>query len=140
MLVGILNRAWADGVPTDSKLWPVVQLEKWPKAENVMGIAAGTPLSLLGSAVLRAHFSDIDARAPGAEVLVRCNIFPQGSTDWHGIIISAEALDCKERGGLGHKVTQRELTYLRVLECVVFGQRSLTAAERTNHIESNKQQ
>ncbi len=107
MLVGVLNRAWADGVPTDSLLWPVVQLEKWPEADNVMGIAAGTPLRLLGSAVLRVHFSDIDARAPGAEVLVRCRIFPKGSTDWHGLIIGAEARDCKERGGLGHRVTER---------------------------------
>ena len=72
-----------------------------------MGIAAGTPLSLLGSTVLRVHFCDIDTRAPGAEVLVLCEIFPKGSTDWHGLIIGAEALDCKERGGLGHRVTQR---------------------------------
>ena len=105
MLVGILNRAWADGVPTASDLWLVVQLKRWSKAEYVMGIAAGTPLSMLGSAVLRVHFADIDARAPGADVLVRCKFFPQGSTDWHGIIIGAEALDCKERGGLGRKVT-----------------------------------
>ena len=72
-----------------------------------MGIAAGKPLSLVGSAVLRVHFCDIDSRAPRVEVLVRCKIFPKGSTDSHGLIIGAEALDCRERGGLGHRVTER---------------------------------
>ncbi len=137
--MGILNRAWADGVPTDSKFWPVVQIEKWPKVENVMGIAAGTPLSLLGSAVLGVHFCDNDTRAPGLEVLVRCKIFPKGSTDWHGLIIGAEALDCKERGGLGHRVTERA----HVLEGI--GVRCprterLNSGRTDDRIGSNKQQ
>ena len=72
-----------------------------------MGIAAGKPLTLAGSAVLLVHFCDIDSRLPDVEVLVRCKIFPKGSTDWHGLIIGAEALDSKERGGLGHRVTER---------------------------------
>ena len=72
-----------------------------------MGIAAGKPLTLAGSAVLLVHFCDIDSRLPDVEVLVRCKIFPKGSTDWHGLIIGAEALDCTERGGLGLRVTER---------------------------------
>ena len=81
MLVGMLNKCWADKIPSDNNAWPVVQLEKWPRAENVMGIAAGKPLSLVGSAALRVRFCDVDSRAPGVEVLVRCNIFPKGLTD-----------------------------------------------------------
>ncbi len=30
MLVGMLNKCWAEKIPSDSKTWPVVQLEKWP--------------------------------------------------------------------------------------------------------------
>ena len=52
-------------------------------------------------------FFDIDTRLPDVEVLIRCKIFPKGSTDWHRLIIGAEALDCKERGGLAHRVTER---------------------------------
>ena len=102
MLVGMLNKCWDEKTPRDSKLWPVIQLEKWPQAEMVMGIAAGKPLTLAGSAVLRVIFFDIDTRLPDVEVLVRCKIFPKGSTDWHGLIIGAEALDC-----LAHRVTER---------------------------------
>ena len=80
---------------------------KWPQVEMVIGIAAGKPLTLAGSAVPLVHFCDIDSRLPDVEVLVRCKIFPNGSTDWHGLIIGAEALDCKERGGLAHRVTER---------------------------------
>ena len=107
MLIGMLNKCWEEKTPRDSKLWPVIQLERWPQAEMVMGIAAGKPLTLAGSAVLLVHFCDIDSRLPDVEVLVRCKIFPKGSTDWHGLIIGAEALDCKERGGLAHRVTER---------------------------------
>jgi hypothetical protein len=106
MLIGMLNKCWEEGITPDSKDWPIVQLEKWTNAEMVMGIAAGTPLTLAGSAILRVSFCDVDERVPAREVNVRCKIFPKGSTDWHGLIIGAEALDCKERGGLGHRVTE----------------------------------
>ena len=103
----MLNKCWDEKTPRNSKLWPVIQLGKWPQAEMVMGIAAGKPLTLAGSAVLLVNFCDIDTRLPDVEVLIRCKIFPKGSTDWHGLIIGAEALDCKERGGLAHRVTER---------------------------------
>ena len=48
MLVGMLNKCWAENIPSSSELWPVVQLEKGPQAEMVMGIAAGKPLTLAG--------------------------------------------------------------------------------------------
>ena len=35
MLLGMLNKCWAEKIPSDSKLWPVVQLEKWLQAERV---------------------------------------------------------------------------------------------------------
>ena len=107
MLCGMPNKSLEDGIARDSKSWPIVQLERWPLPELVMGIAAGKPLTLAGSAILRVNFCDIDSRVPDAEVLIRCKIFPRGSTDWHGLIIGAEALDCAERGGLGHRVTER---------------------------------
>ena len=48
MLIGMLNKCWAEHTPRDSKLCPVIQLEKWPQAEMVMGIAASKPLTLAG--------------------------------------------------------------------------------------------
>jgi hypothetical protein len=75
MLCGMLNKSFEDGIARDSKNWPIVQLEKWPKPEMVMGIAAGKPLTLAGSAILRVNFCDIDSRVPDAEVLIRCIFF-----------------------------------------------------------------
>jgi hypothetical protein len=73
--------------------------------ETVTGIARGAIVELIGAAVLRVKMLKL-AETTGPTILVRCKVFAKGTSDWHGLILGASALEPAPQG-LGHRVTQR---------------------------------
>ena len=74
--------------------------------EVVIGLAASAPIALKGGAVIRMTLVDI-SKKKSKEILVRVKICAKGSSDFGGIILGGRALDCAERGGLGHRTTDK---------------------------------
>ena len=62
-------------------------------------------MELIGAAVLRVKMLEL-GKTTGPTILVRCKVFAEGTSDWHGLILGASALEPAPQG-LGHRVTQR---------------------------------
>ena len=52
-VVGLLNFAAQQGIKSRDERYPVLQLEKWAKKEQVAGVAKAKPVQLVGAVVLR---------------------------------------------------------------------------------------
>jgi len=105
-VTGLINCALKSGVAANDEKFPVVQLERWPLAEVVNGIAKGAPVPLLGGVVFKVTLlvgREVASAKEGPTILVRAKICAAGTSDWHGIILGGRALDCAERKGLGFK-------------------------------------
>ena len=87
----------------DDPRFPVMQLESFSEAEEVNGIAAGKPVKIVGSVVLKVGLPDLKYEIQ-TEVRIRFKISKAGTSDWHGFILGAKALDHGSRGGLGLSV------------------------------------
>jgi hypothetical protein len=79
----------------------VAHVSDLSKPESFRGVAAGKLVPMLGSVALRVCMLEVGENA-GLDVLIRFEVCKAGSTDWVGFILGARALDCVERGGLGH--------------------------------------
>eukprot|EP00969_Alexandrium_andersonii_P246095 10874886-Alexandrium_andersonii.AAC.1 len=53
LLVGCINRADENGLSAGDPRHPIVQLERHPEAEAIVGIAKGRVVQVLGAVVLR---------------------------------------------------------------------------------------
>ena len=85
----------------NDKKHPVKVLETWKRSEEIIGVAGGAVVPLLGGVVLEFQFLD-DGEPTGPAVRARFKIAEEGKTDkWCPIILGARALDCVEKGGLG---------------------------------------
>ena len=102
LVIGLINHAKSRQIKTDDPRYPILQMEWWPETERVAGVAAGKTIVLLGAVVLRVQMTELGKKT-GPEILVRAKIFEKNGTDWHGLILGGQALDCVERGGLGHR-------------------------------------
>ena len=100
VVVGIRNKALSDGISPSSPNYPIVQLEKWPHDEVINGVASGKPVPLLGGVVLRIMFREV-GKETGPTIEARFKICRNGTSDFHGLILGARALDHVRRGGLG---------------------------------------
>ena len=100
IVVSILNQNQQAGIRLNQEEHPIKALEKWEKGESLRGVKAGAPIPLLGSVVLALTMKKLGSNT-GPTVIARFKIWPQGSTDWVGMILGGRALDCQERGGLG---------------------------------------
>ena len=66
------------------------------------GIVGGKSLGIIGGVVLNLTMLKL-GEASGPECLVRFKVTEAGGADgWVGFILGARAIDCPERGGLGH--------------------------------------
>ena len=101
LVVQILNEQKEKGVRLDDSRHPIVQLEKWQHDEELRGIVGGQSVPLVGSVVLKVGMLEL-CSSTGPCIEVRFKICAAGSTDWVGFTLGARALDCSERGGLGH--------------------------------------
>jgi len=103
LVVGMIKCALNQGIQPDQDAFPIAQLEKWPMPEVVTGIAVRAPI---GGVVLRVRLKDISGKKHH-DILVRAKICGQGLSDFGGLILGGRALDCAERGGLGHRTTDK---------------------------------
>ena len=106
-LVALLNCAVKRGLSSTDPAFPVLQMERWPEAEEVSGVAKEKPVQLLGAVVLQVGLGRVGANKNILFVPVRCKIFAAGSCDWHGLILGGRTLDLVSRGGLGLRATGR---------------------------------
>jgi hypothetical protein len=105
-LVALLNCAAKRGLSPTDPTYPVLQMERWPEAEEVSGVAKEKPVQLLGAVVLQVRLGRVGTNKNIPFVPVRCKIFAAGSCDWHGLILGGRTLDLVSRGGLGLRATE----------------------------------
>ena len=74
--------------------------------EYVHGIASGASVPLKGAVVLRVWLMEgksVENATEGPEIFVRCKVAARGTSDWHGLILGGQALDCEAKRGLGFR-------------------------------------
>ena len=106
LIAAMITYALNNGVLPNDKRFQIAQLEKWPLQECVQGLAKSSPVDLKGGAVLRVALVDMSGQK-SKSILVRVKICAVGTVGFNGLILGGRALDCVERGGLGH-VTSRK--------------------------------
>ena len=104
-VVGMINAAREKGIKADAPEFPIVQLERWDRKEEVTGVAAGAVVQVVGAVVLRVQLILV-SKQPGPSLLVRAKIFSSGSSEFKGLILGGRALDCEANGGLGFRPMQ----------------------------------
>ena len=106
LIAAMITYALNNGVLPNDKRFPIAQLEKWPLQECVQGLAKSTPVDLKGGAVLRVALVDMSGQK-SKNILVRVKICAAGTVGFNGLILGGRALDCVERGGLGHVTSNK---------------------------------
>ena len=107
LVIGMMNRCATLGIPPDSPEYPIVALEKWKCVEHVEGVAAGRPVNLLGSVVIKVLLGyDRNGMKP-VQPDVRCKIFEAGTASFMGIILGGRTLDAVPQGGMGLQIREK---------------------------------
>jgi len=101
-LVGMMKLAARKGISPKDARYPVVALERWPDPEYVVGISRTDPVPIIGSAIIRVEFPDMQKPGKnGPTAQIRVKIFPNNLTTFQGLLLGAPALEPTWLGGLG---------------------------------------
>ena len=81
--------------PND-EVWPLVALQHWGANEDATGVAANSPLTIIGRCVLKTIFIGMDGRK--ATEFCAFKLFKAGCCGWKGAILGGPALESEPLG------------------------------------------
>ena len=84
----VFNRAAEEGIPLRDKRHPIIRFEKWEQPEHLRGVAAGTPVPMLGSVVINVSMLEL-GKSTGPDVWMRFKVCKQVTPI--GLVSSSEA-------------------------------------------------
>ena len=93
----------------ESEQYPVVGAQRFISQPRIDGVAAGSPITVKYSIVLRAEFVPAGAKNGPVRALY-FTVFPKGTCQVPGVIVGFPALDC-EPSGLGWQVQHTVHTF-----------------------------
>ena len=113
IVVQKINEARRMGIKPGDVRHPIARLEAWRTKESVSGVLSARPLEMLGAAVLRVDLPEPGQTEKTRMVEVRAKIFPEGKSDFDGMIWGGRTLDTARRGGMGLQVNDNSFTLQR---------------------------